>query len=426
MTPIDPIQRAIDWIEENLRAQITPEDAAREAGFSVWHFCRLFAAQTGLPVMQFVTQRRLRHAAYEISQGRRIIEAALEYGFDSASGFTRAFKREFGASPREYARRARPLPPGRIIVKELKHIMIHPKLISRALEAWNLPCEAQPFIHSSGARSENTFLIGNAVLHVRENRAPLALSITVEEALRRSGLPAARTIPAADGSDILELDGLFFRLTERLTGEFYPAREMYDDLSRPQAIGEALARLHRALEPLQTLPELNRANLLENTLSWSLPGTARAMNLPDSFVRRFSEAAARLFPRLPVCPIHRNPTPDAFLFTGGTLTGYAHFDMAEISIRLFDLCYSATAILSETLGRLPEEAVCQWPKVLQAIADGYGSVSPLTEEEREALPYVVCAVQMVCVAFFSSKEQFAELAKVNIEMTRRIIGWLTP
>ena len=62
--------------------------------------------------------------------------------------------------------------------------------------------------------------------------------------------------------------------------------------------------------------------------------------------------------------------------------------------------------------------------MLQAIIGGYDSVSPLTAAEKESLPYVVCAVQMVCVAFFSSKEQFAELAKVNIEMTRRIIGWL--
>lgn len=426
MAAIDPIQRAIDWIEANLRAQITPEDAAREAGFSVYHFCRLFSSKTGLPVMQFITQRRLRHAAYEISQGKRIIEAAYDYGFDSASGFTRAFKREFGASPRKYARSAHPLPPGKIILKELKHIMIHQKLIQRALDAWDCAGDAQPLIHSSGARSENTFLIGESMLHVRESRAPLALSMAVEETLHKNRLPSLHTIPTRGGADILELDGLFFRLTDRLTGEFYPAQAMYDDLNRPRAVGQALSRLHMALEPLQTLPELSRCDLLRTTLDWSLPAAARAMKLPDSFIRRFSEAITRLFPSLPVCPIHRNPTPDAFLFSGGQLTGYTHFDMTEINIRLFDICYAATAILSETLHRLPDETVNRWPEVLQAIANGYDSVSPLTAEEKEALPYAVCAIQMICTAFFSSKEQFAELAKINIQMTQKIIGWLLP
>lgn len=418
------IQRSIDWIEENLRAEITLEDAAKAAGFSPYHFCRLFSTATGLTVMQFVTQRRLRHAAYEIAQGRRIIEAALDYGFNSASGFTRAFRREFGLSPREYARRTRPLPPGKVVLKEMNHIMIPQKLIDRALTAWNLTENAQPLIHSSGARSENTFIVGQYMLHVRENRAPLALSITIEEQLRNSGLPAPRTLPAADGEPIVQLDGLYFRLTDQLTGCFYPAHAMYENLSRPQAIGEAIAHLHKAMKPLAEAPELNRPNLLENTLNWSLPRTAQVMNLPDSFVRSFAEAFTRLFPLLPCSPIHRNPTPDAFLFADGHLSGYAHFDMTEVNIRLFDLCYAATAILSETLERLPEETVCRWPDILHAILEGYDRIFPLTAEEREAVPYVVCAVQMVCVAFFSSKEQFASLAKVNIEMTRRIIGWL--
>ena len=420
------IQRAIDWIEENLRAEITPEDAAREAGFSVYHFCHLFTAATGLPVMQFITQRRLRHAAYDISLGKRIVEAAHEYGFDSASGFTRSFRREFGVSPRDYARSAHPLPPERFILKEMKHIMIHPKLIARALSAWNITETACPLVHSSGVRSENTFLLENAVLHVRENRSSLALSVAVEDALRKNGLPAAKSHPTPDGKTIIEADGLFFRLTDRLRGEFWSAKDMYDDPSRPYSVGQALAQLHAAIHPLESLPELNRANLLENTLSWSLPETARTMNLPAAFVSRFTDAIRCLFPLLPSGPIHRNPTPDAFLFSGGQLTGYANFEMTEINIRLFDICYAATAILSETLGRLPDETVNCWPEVLQAIADGYDSVSPLTMEEKESIPYVVCAIQMICVAFFSSKEQFAELAKINIQMTQKIIDWLLP
>jgi len=426
MSLIDPVQRAIDWIEANLRADIRIEEAAREASFSLFHFSRLFACQTGLPVMQYITKRRLRHAAYAISQGKRIADAAFEYGFDSPSGFTRAFHREFGCSPREYVHSAHPLPPEKVILKEMKHIMISPKLIARALAMWDIASPAQPLVHSSGARSENTFIAGAYLLHVRENRAPLALSAAVEKQLAEAGLPSVRTVPTACGEEIPELNGLCFRLTEQPSGRHIPARDMYEDLSRPRAVGEALAHLHEAIRPLEQCPELSRANLLESTLNWSLPETARAMNLPPSFVEAFSSALTRLCPRLPVSPIHRNPTPDAFLFSGGVLSGYTQFEMTEINIRLFDLCYASTAILSETLDRLPEETVRRWPDVLSALIDGYHSVSLLTEEEKEAVPYIVCAVQMVCVAFFSSKEQFRRLAEINIRMTRQIIRWLLP
>lgn len=426
MDASDLLQHAVDYIEENLRSEISAEEIAKAAGFSVHHFYHLFSAATGLSVMQYVTQRRLKHAACQIAAGRKIIDAALEYGFDSASGFTRAFRREFGRPPREYAAAVHPLPPGRFVLKELNHAMLSQKLLSRALAEWNLTTPVQSVMHSSGVRSENLFQAGPYLLHARPSRSPLALSMAAEECLRKSGLPSIRTLPAQNGEPIVELEGMFFRLTERFTGSFIPACEMFADMRRPLAVGAALARLHEALKPMNAFPELNRPDLLKSTLDWSLPAAARAMNLPDRFVQDFSAAFTQLFPQLPRTVIHRNPTPDAFLFEQETLTGYAHFEMAEINIRLFDVCYAATAILSETLGRLPDETVSRWPEVLNAITEGYGSVSPLSDAERSAIPYVVCAVQMVCVAFFSSQEQYRHLAEVNIEMTRRIIEWLFP
>ena len=424
MEIIEHLQRAVDFIEANLRADITVEDVSREAGFSVYYFCRLFAAATGLPVMQFITQRRLRHAACEIAHGTRIIDVALEYGFDSASGFTRAFRREFGMSPREYARRVPALRPMKLILKELNHIMISQKLIDRALNAWNISGGAQSIIVSSGARSENLFQTGEYLLHAQPVRSTLSLAMAAEECLLRAGLPAAHTVPTAQGERIIELDGLYFRLTSRLRGTFVPAKDLYDHPSCPQAIGAALARLHNALRPLQTLPELNRPNLLKSTLEWSLPKTAAAMHLSSSLTDRFSARFAHLFPYLPVTPIHRNPTPDAFLFDGTTFTGYAGFEMTEVNIRLFDVCYAATAILSETLGRVPDHVTDRWPSLLSKIIEGYDSVSPLTDAEHEAVPYVVCAIQMVCVAYFSGPEKFRQLAETNIQMTEKIIEWM--
>ena len=83
MNQIELIQNCIDYIEENLKTEITAAELADRAGFSIFHFYRLFQAETGMPVMQYILKRRLLNAIYEIAQGRKKIDVAQEYGFDT-------------------------------------------------------------------------------------------------------------------------------------------------------------------------------------------------------------------------------------------------------------------------------------------------------------------------------------------------------
>ena len=74
-------------------------ELADQAGFSLFHYYRLFQQSTGLPVMQYILRRRLLHGIYAIKQGSSMIDASLRYGFDTYAGFYKAFCREFGATP---------------------------------------------------------------------------------------------------------------------------------------------------------------------------------------------------------------------------------------------------------------------------------------------------------------------------------------
>ena len=53
---------------------------------------------------------------------------------------------------------------------------------------------------------------------------------------------------------------------------------------------------------------------------------------------------------------------------------------------------------------------------LENIIAGYDSVCKLSNEEKQAIPYVVFSIQMICVAYFSNMDKYIELAKVNQEM----------
>lgn len=61
MTTIELLQNSIDYIEENLKSEITIAEIAEYTGFSVYHFCRLFSSYVGMPVAAYLTKRRLYH-----------------------------------------------------------------------------------------------------------------------------------------------------------------------------------------------------------------------------------------------------------------------------------------------------------------------------------------------------------------------------
>ena len=52
------IQKSLDYIEENLQTEITAAELAAQAGFSLFHYYRLFQQATGLPVMQYILRSK--------------------------------------------------------------------------------------------------------------------------------------------------------------------------------------------------------------------------------------------------------------------------------------------------------------------------------------------------------------------------------
>jgi AraC family transcriptional regulator len=76
---------------------------AREAGLSPYHYLRTFERLTGLTPHQYVLRARLREAARRLVTGQaRILDVALDCGFGDVSNFNRAFRGEFGVSPRAF------------------------------------------------------------------------------------------------------------------------------------------------------------------------------------------------------------------------------------------------------------------------------------------------------------------------------------
>ncbi|AMO85476.1 Regulatory protein soxS [Solibacillus isronensis B3W22] len=114
MDTVETLQGILEFIDENITENISPDILAAQAGYSTWHFSRVFQWGTGYSVMTYVRNRRLAFAAHELSSGKRILDISVEYGFETHSGFSKAFRRYYGCSPGTYRLHAhcgRPFPP---------------------------------------------------------------------------------------------------------------------------------------------------------------------------------------------------------------------------------------------------------------------------------------------------------------------------
>ena len=105
------IEASARYIDFHLKDSLSVDSLAAQAGFSPYYYCRLFSLYMDMPVMEYVRRRRLSCAAKAICEGERILDAAMDYGFESHNGFAKAFRKVYGYSPDEYRRRVSPHRP---------------------------------------------------------------------------------------------------------------------------------------------------------------------------------------------------------------------------------------------------------------------------------------------------------------------------
>lgn len=100
------ITRALVHLREHLHEPLSVDELARKAGMSRAVFHRRFKAATSFSPLQFIKALRLSHAAMQIVGGKGVSQAAEAVGYTSPSQFSREFRRQFGKSPRQWAKTA--------------------------------------------------------------------------------------------------------------------------------------------------------------------------------------------------------------------------------------------------------------------------------------------------------------------------------
>lgn len=99
------MRRVMDFVQAHLDQDISLKVLAQQAGFSSYHFARLFRQTTGESPHQFVLRQRIERAQGLLKERDiPLVRVAIESGFANQSHFTQAFKRYLGLTPRAYRR----------------------------------------------------------------------------------------------------------------------------------------------------------------------------------------------------------------------------------------------------------------------------------------------------------------------------------
>ena len=108
------IQKIVGEIDHSIRLHMTEEISlsrlAASLGYSEFHVSRMFHKLAGMPFRDYLRYRRLAFALKDVRDtDKSFLDIALDYGFQSAEAFTRAFREAYGLTPKEYRKKPSPV-----------------------------------------------------------------------------------------------------------------------------------------------------------------------------------------------------------------------------------------------------------------------------------------------------------------------------
>lgn len=232
---------------------------------------------------------------------------------------------------------------------------------------------------------------------------------------------AATSVKTLEGEEHIADGELYFCLSKHLEGQQIKINNMYEDdlVENARFVGEVIGQLSKALENVEVL--VKDANIYESVKNWAIPQLRGKINVSEEVFVDYVENFGKILKNLPVQVIHRDSNPGNIIVAEDKW-GFIDFELSERNIRIFDPCYAATAILSESFEFGNESKLAKWIQIYKNIIYGYDDVVKLTAAEKKAVPYVVLSNQLIALAWFEGKEKYQEIFEINKKMTEWLVS----
>jgi len=242
------------------------------------------------------------------------------------------------------------------------------------------------------------------------NRLERVQQINIE--LLQFGVPVVKFNKTHTGDLYVKVaDDVYYALMDKVYGSCID----YKKGSYSFSLGKNMAKLHLGLKNLSSkISRPNESSLMMQLHGWILEEVTKKQLPIRKEIIDYCISFDELYQKLPKQIIHRDLHGGNILFENGELSAFLDFDINQVNARLFDVCYCMD------YGKTSDEGFIIWVENFKDFLRGYNSVSEITKEELEALPYMFILIQLLSVAYDSSIETRIDRVDEGIEY----LDWL--
>ncbi|HBN86113.1 MAG TPA: hypothetical protein DDZ89_19985, partial [Clostridiales bacterium] len=254
------------------------------------------------------------------------------------------------------------------------------------------------------------------VLKKSDNKAGIAKSIELCEKLLKKNTPVVEYMKTMTGETYVSDGDDCYCLMRKMKGEHLdPYKGNCSE--NGQLLGGIVADLHLALQHITLKAEVYDSDYMKELTDWITPEVEQKhINFLDGIMDACFDFY-EIYKALPRQLIHRDMHLGNLLFNEGKFSGYLDFDISQINVRLLDICYLGASMLVGNYRN--ENRLRLWRELFSGVLTGYEQKSPLTENEKKAIPMMFVLIEVIFTVFFS-KAGHAETAQNCADMT----NWL--
>jgi Ser/Thr protein kinase RdoA (MazF antagonist) len=255
-------------------------------------------------------------------------------------------------------------------------------------DSWHLLADVTPTTSPRVTKLQTPS--GCLYLKAAESTESVERHLDLLEYLSSTELPVPRYLATTAGQRYVVDEGKAFWLSRELPGHHLDQFRGPAGVEQVERLATALGELHRVLVNTPTpqpFPVFREA--AEDVLSTLLVGPTPFDS--DRLQRLRGKVAS--VASLPKQLIHRDFHRGNVLFTGESLSGYLDFDLVHQGPRLFDICYCASGVLSESF-REPGYAG-YWLRILEAIFRAYSRIVALSTQERSLAWSMLMLIELI-------------------------------
>jgi len=256
------------------------------------------------------------------------------------------------------------------------------------LSNWNLLAEASPTTSPWVTKLQTP--AGCFYLKERASTESVERDFDLLEYLATAALPVPRYIATAAGQRYAVYEGKAFWLSRELPGQHFAQFYGPPGLEQVERLATRLGELHHVLA---SAPNPQRFPVFRDSAEHLLTTLlARASPFDVDRLQRLRGKVASVA-ALPAQLIHRDFHRGNVLFTGEAVSGYLDFDLVHQGLRLFDACYCASGVLSESFREAGYAEY--WLTVVEIIFRAYGRVTGLSTQERSLAWSMLITIELI-------------------------------